>query len=366
MVAEQAAGSSPRSRGTPGPVPGRIEQARFIPALAGNTACMSPLMHGLAVHPRARGEHADLSDVSHHGAGSSPRSRGTLRQGQTAQQIGRFIPALAGNTPAKCRPRSRWPVHPRARGEHFGVAFQHGGQHGSSPRSRGTLAQQIVVILAGRFIPALAGNTPRTLACPQIDPVHPRARGEHGSVYQINRAYTGSSPRSRGTHLHGRVRRARARFIPALAGNTLLFLLPSGLRPVHPRARGEHEGRGFGESPLPGSSPRSRGTLFSDALRFGRVRFIPALAGNTLLLDHEPITVPVHPRARGEHTKCKPLSHQGKMDCVGSTEFRLVKDRSRAPARNSPGAGRRSPPAPAGSAPGSESRSPIRCCWPRP
>ena len=52
------------------------------------------------VHPRARGEHLDSSEHGGQESGSSPRSRGTLRGGLAATALARFIPALAGNTAA--------------------------------------------------------------------------------------------------------------------------------------------------------------------------------------------------------------------------------------------------------------------------
>ena len=71
--------------------------------------------------------------------GSSPRVRGTRKDGKAAPRLHRFIPACAGNTAsALVKPCSRT-VHPRVCGEHL-------------PRGRGGGAER-------RFIPACAGNT---------------------------------------------------------------------------------------------------------------------------------------------------------------------------------------------------------------
>ena len=75
----------------------------------------------------------------------------------------------------------------------------------------------------------------------------------------------------------------RVRFIPAHAGNTIHLLAVPAIPPVHPRARGEHL---VAEAPLTlagGSSPRTRGTRSSTRPR--------------------PWRPPVHPRARGEHAR---------------------------------------------------------------
>ncbi len=91
------------------------------------------------------------------------------------------------------------------------------------------------------------------------------------------------------------------RFIPAPAGNTP-HLGANALRlPVHPRACGEHRRSNGDASAQCGSSPRLRGTLVSMALRPPGVRFIPAPAGNTMLWQTETISKTVHPRACGEH-----------------------------------------------------------------
>ena len=127
------------------------------------------------------------------------------------------------------------PVHPRARGEHKEIAHASTGPVicGSSPRSRGTCLRTVQKPSWGRlrFIPALAGNIQYSKASMRPHPaVHPRARGEHSTTW-INRHRTRTT--------------------------------------VHPRARGEHPlpcSRIRPNSDLPGSSPRSRGTLITTVI----------------------------------------------------------------------------------------------------
>ena len=233
--------------------------------------------------------------------GSSPRSRGTQRMGDIEKRRGRFIPALAGNTPAP--PWTSWssPVHPRARGEHLARSARRSASIGSSPRSRGTLPPYEEEKMINRFIPALAGNTMSETARSISRSVHPRARGEHREAQRVQGLSEGSSPRSRGTPATPGAPGADGRFIPALAGNTQRRGNSASLEPVHPRARGEHPVPPAMVDGVPGSSPRSRGTPGSRTRRPSWRRFIPALAGNTR--DPQPFrwNAPVHPRARGEH-----------------------------------------------------------------
>jgi len=106
-------------------------------------------------------------------------------------------------------------------------------------------------------------------------------RGEHWEVLLGYEANAGSSPRARGTHAAGPLRRRGRRFIPACAGNTSPARRPRCQTPVHPRVRGEHSAPVNQPLLASGSSPRARGTLSGSLGRMSVARFIPACAGNT-------------------------------------------------------------------------------------
>ena len=152
---------------------------------------------------------------------------------------------------------------------------------GSSPLSRGTPRIVTSQGLQLRFIPALAGNTAGWSAAPTRRTVHPRSRGEHVKTPNGEVGTIGSSPLSRGTPTRSREKISRLRFIPALAGNTVAFPLV--------------------RSPSFGSSPLSRGTPVLRTRKKKGTRFIPALAGNTLEALELITFIAVHPRSRGEH-----------------------------------------------------------------
>ena len=296
-----APGSSPRSRGTQRMGDIEKRRGRFIPALAGNTPAPPWTSWSSPVHPRARGEHLARSARRSASIGSSPRSRGTLPPYEEEKMINRFIPALAGNTMSETARSISRSVHPRARGEHREAQRVQGLSEGSSPRSRGTPATPGAPGADGRFIPALAGNTRGAARAAGVRPVHPRARGEHDFATSEKKSADGSSPRSRGTRASAPPCPAAWGFIPALAGNTRKGRRWSFWLSVHPRARGEHMVSEQFRICLGGSSPRSRGTHPRFRGWVARRRFIPALAGNTAASAafHAPHTV--HPRARGEH-----------------------------------------------------------------
>ncbi len=132
-----------------------------------------------------------------------------------------------------------------------------------------------------RFIPALAGNTVLCVGFYLLDPVYPRSRGEHAGGDQTGRR--------------------RARFIPALAGNTLSGSDAYIDVAVYPRSRGEHHYRRSLRGCVCGLSPLSRGTLINATGICYASRFIPALAGNTNAKPIPPRPFSVYPRSRGEH-----------------------------------------------------------------
>ncbi len=234
--------------------------------------------------------------------GSSPRPRGTHRRWCHRRRVCRFIPAPAGNTGWGGATETRSTVHPRARGEHCPVEDLANAVSGSSPRPRGTLDRKRERRPVVRFIPAPAGNTGRERQRHADRPVHPRARGEHEGPPNASAGKAGSSPRPRGTRSRTGYRSPGNRFIPAPAGNTGRWWGSLPGCTVHPRARGEHGCQSAADLSLDGSSPRPRGTRATGRRGRRQVRFIPAPAGNTRSRSWRDRAWTVHPRARGEHS----------------------------------------------------------------
>ena len=172
---------------------------------------------------------------------------------------------------------------------------------GSSPPARGTHPLLCSLHRPRRFIPARAGNTPRAVAASRIATVHPRPRGEHLESLNTNLTNYGSSPPARGTRPFFPGPGVIRRFIPARAGNTRAWASNSMSLPVHPRPRGEHLSRSHSCIAVIGSSPPARGTPGWTASCSARLRFIPARAGNTTATARPTPTSSVHPRPRGEH-----------------------------------------------------------------
>ena len=97
----------------------------------------------------------------------------------------------------------------------------------------------------------------------------------------MHRQSDGLSPLARGTpNIIQGINNYR-RFIPAGAGNTLLWLRYWKSLPVYPRWRGEHPAERVQVLPRLGLSPLARGTLIQVIPQLAHFRFIPAGAGNT-------------------------------------------------------------------------------------
>ena len=170
------------------------------------------------------------------------------------------------------------------RGEHAPPVCQRRPDDGSSPHARGTPPVIENCGVQSRFIPACAGNTQVTRLISLAPAVHPRMRGEHQRKNTTHWNSTGSSPHARGTRAITCREPYSGRFIPACAGNTLVRRRSCWLMAVHPRMRGEHEGNEAGRAGLAGSSPHARGTLHIGEEHIMDSRFIPACAGNTVVV----------------------------------------------------------------------------------
>ena len=295
-----ATGSSPRVRGTAGMAFQAQDSARFIPAGAGNRVRTTRRRVRASVHPRGCGEQSTVSRCSMMRCGSSPRVRGTVHEFRPGVALHRFIPAGAGNSPTQGRGRTRPTVHPRGCGEQSSSIAPEMCEFGSSPRVRGTGSIGRRNISLPRFIPAGAGNRSCSRTTLPLFPVHPRGCGEQQREWQTPGTDSGSSPRVRGTDPGPGQGLGRIRFIPAGAGNRPPGPCSIWAMPVHPRGCGEQSAMRTGNCWRTGSSPRVRGTGDGKQHSGQRHRFIPAGAGNSLTPPFSRSSTTVHPRGCGE------------------------------------------------------------------
>ena len=254
-------GSSPRMRGTRESGMADYIAERIIPAYAGNTWWRTACPCCIWDHPRVCGEHTCSALAVPVARGSSPRMRGTrVQQFASTLQHG-IIPAYAGNTryPPYC-PQAV-PDHPRVCGEHPRAPIMKFHGAGSSPRMRGTPKTAVFYDGSAGIIPAYAGNTSGYPSARPYARDHPRVCGEHLISCTFPRNASGSSPRMRGTRRFRKASTPNNGIIPAYAGNTNSKQIKPPQYKDHPRVCGEHRRPVCQTIPAVGSSPRMRGTL---------------------------------------------------------------------------------------------------------
>ena len=174
---------------------------------------------------------------------------------------------------------------------------------GSSPLARG--AHQTLLYRGSllRLIPARTGNTRKPTPPIPCVPAHPRSRGEHSSMRQLNQALAGSSPLARGPHDGRGHPHHQGGLIPARAGTTDKYRIRNHREWAHPRSRGDHPGDTGVCCTTRGSSPLARGPPFEDVQHRKPRGLIPARAGTTNRLKRELGNDWAHPRSRGDHRR---------------------------------------------------------------
>ena len=192
----------------------------IIPACAGNTVGIHDDPAAFRDHPRVCGEHNRRSNPISEQTGSSPRVRGTLAVSPSLVMTDGIIPACAGNTRESVKRRASRRDHPRVCGEHPSDGLAVLEAQGSSPRVRGTLAFLSLGEYPTGIIPACAGNTDLARGLRAVDWDHPRVCGEHTLALSCLRRQPGSSPRVRGTRFSNVFPLFCMGIIPACAGNT--------------------------------------------------------------------------------------------------------------------------------------------------
>ena len=235
--------------------------------------------------------------------GSSPLTRGKLADGHCASPSCGLIPAHAGKTRYR---RGGWlcgRAHPRSRGENAQVYNDMLPGGGSSPLTRGKLDDGFVGGGFEGLIPAHAGKTPRRGCTTVTLTAHPRSRGENRHPGHGLAGQHGSSPLTRGKLHEAGPCVGDGGLIPAHAGKTSLKSWTTLRAPAHPRSRGENTHGGSQFSAITGSSPLTRGKPGRRRSPSGPPGLIPAHAGKTASAFFCAPEARAHPRSRGENTR---------------------------------------------------------------
>ena len=214
---------------------------------------------------------------------------------------GGLIPAHAGKTALAASPSGSWRAHPRSRGENGHRLPRPRVLPGSSPLTRGKLKQGLQHGAPKGLIPAHAGKTRVvSVVVPGLG-AHPRSRGENAALSTSCTSVVGSSPLTRGKRRTRLEARGCRGLIPAHAGKTRASPQPASQRRAHPRSRGENVDGERETAEEWGSSPLTRGKR-RIAPSFPRPSgLIPAHAGKTWITPSLGLALWAHPRSRGEN-----------------------------------------------------------------
>ena len=231
-------GLSPRVRGNQSISNKDHGIIRSIPACAGEPLAYRSHANQTRVYPRVCGGTRDSALLQWPMAGLSPRVRGNHRSQNGARNQARSIPACAGEPrPGRARPPSTR-VYPRVCG---GTGRDGRAQlrlDGLSPRVRGNHAVAVLDDDRLGSIPACAGEPGRAVSRRPRSKVYPRVCGGTETWIPIGGSTAGLSPRVRGNRSVAEGRRLRIRSIPACAGEPLVWSAMTVLVAVYPRVCG--------------------------------------------------------------------------------------------------------------------------------
>ncbi len=193
-----------------------------------------------------------------------------------------FIPAHAGKTSQSSAHRACPRVHPRSRGENGSLFLHRHMVLGSSPLTRGKRDFARDELGCVGLIPAHAGKTSSSHCTKTTRQAHPRSRRENVVLAEGVGPAMGSSPLTQGKRVSLRHVPVTTGLIPAHAGKTRSWLARSGRSWAHPRSR--------------------EGKLKQNSYRIHDVRFIPAHAGKTNRPSRRSRCHRAHPHSRGENS----------------------------------------------------------------
>ena len=261
--------SSPHSAGHTRPKSWRCPTWSFHPRIRGADLCYARAVSGLRL--------------------SSPHTRGRLGEFTNSGLLLPFIPAIRG-------------------ADHGGLQDR-GDQSLSSPHTRGRPGRPLQSIFAHPFIPAYAGQTNGARARPCSRPFHPRIRGADSRDWFTLLCPNLSSPHTRGRLTSCGMGHRGHPFIPAYAGQTPYEHPRHVSIAFHPRIRGADAALWYGRRPLSLSSPHTRGRRAWYTNRIGHYPFIPAYAGQTIRRGRSSRPPIFHPRIRGADTHIHESAH---------------------------------------------------------
>ena len=191
----------------------------------------------------------------------SPRMRGNPDETMGGSSEKESIPAYAGEPWQAGMTGSQWRVYPRVCGGTVLSAYAPPTRASLSPRMRGNPPLLQFLPLCLESIPAYAGEPRLAAQWQTLPPVYPRVcRGTADQRGQPCRAES-LSPRMRGNHTQADIAKLAGKSIPAYAGEPYAHDEVGSNWRVYPRVCGGTKTAPLILAPMSGLSPRMRGNL---------------------------------------------------------------------------------------------------------
>ena len=172
-------------------------------------------------------------------------------------------------------------------------------EQGLSPRVRGNRIPMSSWFTMSRSIPASAGEPTCAVPAASMARVYPRECGGTFLLLRSMAAASGLSPRVRGNRRAGTEFEGRLRSIPASAGEPHKLSMTSGNNWVYPRECGGTHADQARSRTQEGLSPRVRGNRTGNIGQCASPGSIPASAGEPCGRSSAPCPMPVYPRECG-------------------------------------------------------------------
>ena len=250
-------------------------------------------------YPRGRGGACACASIETNSTGLSPRTRGSPLVENRVSSASGPIPADAGEPWSRSARRCWTRAYPRGRGGAFQGRGYGACKRGLSPRTRGSRVCWISRWPLAGPIPADAGEPRVVYPLPPTSWAYPRGRGGASSGLQHTLRQSGLSPRTRGSPMAGPSGFEHCGPIPADAGEPSTRASVRILLRAYPRGRGGAFVSQRGEVGAEGLSPRTRGSPVGFAGQRRPVGPIPADAGEPYTEDSAGALQRAYPRGRG-------------------------------------------------------------------
>ena len=252
-------GLSPRVRGNPRVLRILRRPCGSIPARAGQPTRPRRIATVEWVYPRACGATGPHVTPGPLHSGLSPRVRGNPIVRRYPGPHHRSIPARAGQPLRRPSAASPTAVYPRACGATESCAVGNSGVYGLSPRVRGNRRALLMLVVTRRSIPARAGQPGSHPHLLMAGRVYPRACGATHRDPHKDHKRDGLSPRVRGNQSMNGALPVAGRSIPARAGQPYPRQDATRQGRVYPRACGATRGNLAPCRTLTGSIPARAG-----------------------------------------------------------------------------------------------------------